>query len=59
MEMPVDAVSLYILVGFSLAVGLIVFLEWLGLRKIDSLAKETERRESEAKKAIQKQIRGE
>lgn len=59
MEMPVDAVSLYILVGFSLAVCLIIFLERLSLRKIGRLAKETERREREAKKAIQKQIRGE
>ena len=50
MEMPVDAVSLCILIGVFLTTGLIVLLDWLDMRRIENIAKGTERRENEAKR---------
>lgn len=60
MEMPVDWVGLTILLGmFVIAIGLIVYVRITEIRDDARIAEETERREREAKKDIQKQIRGE
>jgi hypothetical protein len=50
MEMPVDTASLVIFVGAFIATGLIVLLDWMDMRKMYRAARDTERREEEAKK---------